>query len=184
MSKSSDSVPDKYDSITYHHWLEFENRRLKRSSDDFQQLFEDIVVRAKPGFVRVRPYGNIGDRKCDGLFRTDSTFFQVYSPDELKQSKVKNKINEDLDGAVKHWGDALKKWFFVYKVRQKLTPDIPGTLQQKEKQYPNIEIAHLSNDDVWEIARGLNHQQRSEVLGVPYEWKVKKEKNTTQFDQE
>jgi hypothetical protein len=42
----------------------------------------------------------------------------------------------------------------------------------------------LSNDDVWEIARGLSHQQRAEVLGVPYQWKVKKEKNTTQFDQE
>ncbi len=95
MSVSSNSVPDEYDPITYYHWLEFENRRLKRSSDDFQQLFEDIMVHVRPGFVRVRPYGKLGDRKCDGLFYADSTFFQVYSPDELKQSKVQKKIDRE-----------------------------------------------------------------------------------------
>ncbi|MDX2243500.1 MAG: NACHT domain-containing protein [Leptolyngbyaceae cyanobacterium bins.302] len=167
MSESSKSRPDEYDPITYHHWQEFEIRRLKRSSDDFQQLFEDIMVRAKPGFIRVRPYGNIGDRKCDGLFRADSRFFQVYSPDELEQAKVQKKIDEDLDGAVAHWGDALKTWVFVYNVRRGLAPDIPGTLQEKQKQYPNITIEHLSNDDLWEITRGLRVEQRTEILGLP-----------------
>jgi hypothetical protein len=167
MSESSKSRPDEYDSITYHHWQEFEIRRLKRSSEDFQQLFEDIMVRARPGFIRVRPYGNIGDRKCDGLFRDDSIFFQVYSPDELEQAKVQKKIDEDLDGAVAHWGDALKTWLFVYNVRRGVPPDILGTLQKKQKQYPNIKIDHLSNDDLWEITRGLSVEQRNEILGLP-----------------
>jgi hypothetical protein len=167
MSESSKSRPDEYDSITYHHWQEFEIRRLKRSSEDFQQLFEDIMVRARPGFIRVRPYGNIGDRKCDGLFRDDSIFFQVYSPDELEQAKVQKKIDEDLDGAVAHWGDALKTWLFVYNVRRGVPPDILGTLQEKQKQYPDIKIDHLSNDALWEITRGLSVEQRNEILGLP-----------------
>ncbi|MCY7276206.1 MAG: NACHT domain-containing protein, partial [Phormidesmis sp. CAN_BIN44] len=167
MSKSSESRPDEYDPITYHHWQEFEIRRLKRSSDDFQQLFEDVMVRARPGFIRVRPYGNIGDRKCDGLFRDDSIFFQVYSPDELEQAKVQKKIDEDLDGVVAHWGDGFKTWIFVYNVRRGLPPDIPGTLHEKQKQYPDITIDHLSNDGLWEIARGLSAEQRNEILGLP-----------------
>lgn len=179
MSESSKSRPDEYDSITYHHWQEFELRRLKRSSDDFQQLFEDIMVRARPGFIRVRPYGNIGDRKCDGLFRDDSIFFQVYSPDELEQAKVQKKIDEDLNGAVAHWGEALKEWIFVYNVRRGLPPDIPGTLQEKQKQYPDIKIAHLSNDDLWEITRGLSLNQRSEILGAPPQWNFGKLKRST-----
>lgn len=166
MSESSKSKSDEYDPITYHHWQEFEIRRLKRSSEDFQQLFEDIMVRFRPGFIRVRPYGNIGDRKCDGLFRDDSTFFQVYSPDELEQAKVQKKIDEDLDGAVAHWGDALKTWTFVYNVRRGVPPDILGTLQEKQKQYPNINIDHRSNDDLWEITRGLSVQQRNEIFGA------------------
>lgn len=167
MSESSESRPNKYDPITYHHWQEFELRRLKRSSEDFQQLFEDIMVRAKPGFVRVRHYGNIGDRKCDGLFRQDSIFFQVYSPDELGQAKVQKKIDEDLDGAVSHWGESIKTWVFVYNVKRGVSPGILDTLQEKQKQYPNIKINHLSNDDLWEITRNLSIERRNEILGLP-----------------
>ncbi len=167
MNESSESRFSEYDPITYHHWQEFEIRRLKRSSEDFQQLFEDIMVRARPGFIRVRPYGNIGDRKCDGLFRDDSVFFQVYSPDELEQAKIQKKIDEDLDGAVAHWGKALKTWIFVYNVRRGLPPDIPGTLREKQKQYPDIKIDHLSNDDLWERTRSLSVEQRNEILGLP-----------------
>jgi len=171
MSKdeSSDNASGEFDRITYSHWLEFENRRLKRSSEDFQQLFEDIMVRARPGFTRIRPYGRyVGDRKCDGFLLADGTVFQVYSPDELKQAKVQKKINEDLKGAVEHWGDSLKKWVFVYNVRRGLAPDIVReTLQEKRKQYPNITLEPLSNDDLWKIACELSLQERAEILGVP-----------------
>jgi hypothetical protein len=54
-------------------------------------------------------------------------------------------------------------------VKQGLPPDIPQTLQKKKIQYPNIDISHLSNDDLWDIARGLDIQKRSEILGVPPE---------------
>jgi HEAT repeat protein/energy-coupling factor transporter ATP-binding protein EcfA2 len=168
MSESSKSRPDEYDAITNYHHLKFQNRCLRGSGDDFQQLFEDIMVRARPGeFERVRPYGKFGDRKCDGLIQAEGTIFQVYSPDELKQSEVQKKIDKDLDGAVAHWRDALKTWLFVYNVRRGVPPDILGTLQKKQKQYPNIKIDHLSNDDLWEITRGLSIEQRNEILGLP-----------------
>ncbi len=171
MSKdeSSNNASSEFDPITYSHWLEFENRRLKRSSEDFQQLFEDIMVRARPGFTRIRPYGRyVGDRKCDGFLPADGTVFQVYSPDELKQAEVQKKINEDLKGAIEHWGGTLKKWVFVYNVRRGLAPDIVReTLQEKRKQYPNITLEALSNDDLWKIACELTLQQRAEILGLP-----------------
>jgi tetratricopeptide (TPR) repeat protein len=168
MSESLNSKRDEYDPLTYHHWQEFEIRRLKMSGDDFQQLFEDIMVRARPReFERVRPYGRFGDRKCDGLIESEGIVFQVYSPDELKQAEVQKKIDEDLEGAVQHWSDILKKWVFVYNVKRGVPPDVLGTLQEKQKQYPGIKISHLSNDDLWEIARKLPVQQRAEILGAP-----------------
>lgn len=156
------------DPVTQYHWLEFENRRLKISGNEFQRLFEDIMVRAKPGFIRIRPYGPLGDRKCDGLFQADSTIYQVYSPDELKQADLQKKINEDLDGAVQHWKDRIKKWIFVYNDKKGgLPPDIPSILEKKKQQYPNITIEHLSNDGLWELTRDLTVQQRTEIFGAP-----------------
>ncbi len=168
MSKdeSLDSASSEFNLTTYIQSLQFKLRCYEASGDDFQRLFEDIMVRTRPGFMRIRPYGDIGDRKCDGLFRVESRFFQVYSPDELKQAQLKKKIHADLDGAVKHWSD-MKEWVFVYNVRRGVPPDIPKILQQKQKQYPNIEIDHWSNHYLWEMARGLSLQQRAEVLGAP-----------------
>jgi len=167
IGESLDNASDGFDPTTYIQSLQFKLRCYEASGEDFQRLFEDIIKRVTPEFMQIRPYGNIGDRKCDGLLYADGTIFQVYSPDALKQAQLKKKINEDLDGAVKHWGDTLKKWVFVYNVRQGLAPDIPKILQQKQKQYRNIEIDHWSNHYLWQMARGLSLQQRAEVLGAP-----------------
>jgi len=177
MSESSKSRSDQYDPVTDYHHLKFENRCLRGNGDDFQEIFEEIMVRARPGeFERVRPYGRFGDRKCDGLIESEGIIFQVYSPDELKQAEVQKKIDEDLEGAVQHWSDILKKWVFVYNAKRGTSSDIKLTLQQKQKQYPDIEIDSWSNDYLWEITRELSLQQRSEILGASPQWNVEKPK--------
>ena len=168
MSKSSKSGSDEYDPIADYHHLKFENRCLKANGSEFQRLFEEIMKLARPEeFQSIRPYGDIGDRKCDGLIESEGTIFQVYSPDKLTQANLRKKINEDLDGAVQHWEDRLKKWVFVYNVRDGIPPDISTALEQKRKEYPHIEIVPWTNAYLWEITRGLSVQQRSEILGAP-----------------
>ena len=113
------------------------------------------------------PYGNIGDRKCDGLFVSEGHIFQVYSPDDMKLAALKRKINDDLGMAVKHWAEQMKQWTFVYNARRGLPPDIPELLSTKRTQYPTLTLEHLSSDALWEMARGLTLQQRCEILGAP-----------------
>jgi hypothetical protein len=120
----------------------------------------------------VRPYGNIGDRKCDGLLFGSGTVYQVYSPDEMKQKETMDKIDEDLAGAVHHWGAELKKWVFVYNVMKGVPPDVPRHLLQKKQEYPQVEITHLSNDALWEVVCGLDEQKRAEVLGAPPQYEA------------
>ena len=125
------------------------------------------MKRARPEFIAIRPYGNIGDRKCDGLFFIDGVVFQVYSPDDLTQAELITKIEVDLEGAANHWKGTLKEWVFVYNVRRGLPPDIPAILKEQKKMYKKITLDHMSCDMLWEMARGLTLQQRSEVLGAP-----------------
>lgn len=167
MMEASQLIPAGYDPITLNHWLWFKYQCHECSPGDFQRLFENIIKRARPEFISIKPYGNIGDRKCDGLFHAVGTVFQVYSPDDLKMAELKKKIKEDLDGAVKHWKKVIKEWMFVFNARRGLPPDIPGELDLHRARYPKLTIDHLSSDGLWEIARGLTVQQRSEVLGAP-----------------
>jgi hypothetical protein len=162
------ATPQGFDPITLNHWLWYKYRCHECAPSDFQKLFEEIVKRAKPEFMQIRPYGNIGDRKCDGLFYVEdqSTVFQVYSPDEFKQAELESKIHEDLDGAVKYW-QSMISWTFVYNVRRGLPPDIPKVLECKRKQYPSLALDHWSSDHLWEMIRNLSLQQRCEILGAP-----------------
>lgn len=161
------AVPSGFDVITLYQWLWFKYRCHECTPTEFQGLFEEVMKRYKPEFMQIRPYGNIGDRKMDGLLRADSSIFQVYSPDDFTQAEVIKKINEDLDGAVKEWENDIKSWTFVYNVRRGLPPDIRRILNKKQEQYPNIRLEHISNDGLWEIARGLTPQQRAEIFGAP-----------------
>ena len=136
-----------YDVGTFIHWLQWELKCVDASGDEFQKLFESVIKKTDSRFMTIRPYGNIGDRKCDGLFYEDKVIFQVYSPDELTMANTQKKIAEDLELAVAHWKEqGLTKWVFVYNTRRGLPPDIPKTLDEQKKKYPWLEIDHLSKE--------------------------------------
>ena len=117
-------TPNNFDPITLFHWLWWRLQCLEASPQEFQRLFEKAAIRVRPDFARVRPYGNLGDRKCDGLWWGDGTVFQVYSPDQLKLKETLDKIEEDLAGAVAEWGSQLRTWVFVYNTRLGVAADV------------------------------------------------------------
>jgi hypothetical protein len=84
------AIPSGYGPVLLNHFLWYKYHCSECSPSEFQILFEKIVKRVDPKFMSVRPYGNIGDRKCDGLYFADgaATVFQVYAPDELKQDEL------------------------------------------------------------------------------------------------
>lgn len=154
-----------FDPDTLWHWLYFRLKCYEVSGAEFQRLFEEIMKRREHGFIRVKPYGIIGDKKSDGVFNLGKTVFQVYSPEELTLSEVKQKINDDLLGAVQHWSNSMERWVFVFNTRFGLAPDVPLLLAEKQSEYPHIEIASLSNDELWTTMCELSAQQRAEILG-------------------
>jgi hypothetical protein len=164
----TNTVPSVYDPVTLFHWMWWKLLCYEVSPQEFQRLFEKVATRLGGDFVRIRPIGKLGDRKCDGLFWANGIVFQVYSPDELKLAKTLRKIEEDLAGAVKHWGDQLKRWVFVFNTRYGIAADIPQVLQKQNARYPNIKIEPLSSEMLWEqIREKLTLQQRAEILGPP-----------------
>jgi hypothetical protein len=161
------AIPQGYDPITLNQYLWFYYKCFTCPPTEFQNLFENIVKKTRPEFMRIRPYGRDGDRKCDGLFEADGHFFQVYSPDELTQANLVSKIEADLAGAVESWTDKLISWTFVYNTRIGLPPDVPAAIEVQRKKYPQLILDSLSKDALWEMTRSLTLQQRAEILGAP-----------------
>ena len=103
------AIPSGYDPVLLNHFLWYKYHCSECFLSEFQILFEKIVKRVDFKFMSVCFYGNIGDRKCDGLYFADGAaiVFQVYALDELKQDELIKKINEDLEGVVLYWSDRL-----------------------------------------------------------------------------
>lgn len=161
-------MTERLDAVTYVHWLYWRLKVLESGHMDFQYLFEKIMARAGDQFVRVKPHGRLGDKKCDGLFYDDGVVYQVYSPDEVVLKKTLKKIKEDLAGAVQEWGEDLKKWVFVYNTRGGIAADVPAMLKAQRRLYKDIVIEPLSDDDLWKnFVRPLCAQDRTEILGPP-----------------
>lgn len=106
---------------------------------------------ARSEFIATRPYGNIGNRKCDGLLFVDGIVFVGYSPDELTQADLITKIEEDLKGAAEHWKGTLKEWIFVYNVRCGLPPPGLGIVCRSRGRRLNSSMALVNSSPMWAI---------------------------------
>ncbi|MGA2585655.1 MAG: ABC-three component system protein [Candidatus Aminicenantales bacterium] len=97
---------------------------------EFQDFFSDLMSRRYPGdFRKVRPAGQHGDRKCDGLLPSEHQLFQCYAPERMETRPAIKKIEEDFYGAITHWGALFKTWIFVHNQYSGLPPDVERKLQ-------------------------------------------------------
>ena len=93
----------------------FENEFLRAKGNTFQEFFEKLMGFAyKADFMACRPWGNVGDKKNDGLLKSERRLFQVYAPNEMTAKDAIEKISADFEGARTHWKEYFDKWVFVH----------------------------------------------------------------------
>lgn len=102
-----------------HSWwgLELRTRLLSLTDVSFQTFFWDLMTLRHAGsFARVKPWGNIGDQKCDGYLIPEKRLFAVYAPQTFTLSAAKKKVAEDVRGALSAWDGsaAFAFWTLVY----------------------------------------------------------------------
>ena len=87
-------------------------------------------------FTRVRPWGNVGDRKNDGYLRSKRYLFQCFGPDDVRPlSKCINKIKADFKGALPYWQQHFDQWIFVHNDPKGLPPDVLKLLLDLSKKH-------------------------------------------------
>jgi hypothetical protein len=128
--------------ITRMYWERtFERDFVVSRYSAFQTLFTKIMELRHPhDFTQVRPWGNIGDQKCDGWLASEKRLFQVYAPDELTKTETEKKMNDDFRGASTHWSGKFDHWNFVHNSRDGVPPFVLQKTQAFGKANPNIDF--------------------------------------------
>jgi len=119
-------------------WFEMKFRETFRSKDGtgFQTFFSELMELRYPGdFQRVRPYGKLGDRKCDGYHTSIKVVYQLYAPETFKLAAILAKIDEDFAGALEFWKDQMLAWRFVHNQWRGLPADVVFRLNGLEADH-------------------------------------------------
>jgi len=147
--------------------LQFKVAFLQKRGTEFQDWFVRIATHAyDTDFEPVRPYGNLGDRKCDGYQISTATVFQCYAPALLKDRELIAKIDGDFSGALKHWPH-LKRWVFVHNdsVSGGLPPTVVQHLHQLRQRHPIIAIETWSEPQLRHLVMNLDLAQLEDLFG-------------------
>ena len=139
---------------------------LEKKGTEFQNFFSELMEKRYPGdFVRVRPWGAVGDQKSDGYLRSRRTLFGVYAPKEIKERKTISKIDEDFKEALPHWREHFDTWIFVHNDRDGLAPNVTKELLRLDKEYPNITIGSWGFEELRQELFQLQQEDIASLLG-------------------
>ncbi|CAM4173450.1 ABC-three component system protein [Kibdelosporangium persicum] len=139
----------------------------KHKATAFQDYFND-VMEAVYGvdFIRVRPAGNVGDRKCDGYLQSTDTVFQVYGPTTVKLASWLNKIDKDFAGAKAQWS-TMRSWTFVHNQHDGLPADVTQALLKLKTDHPNLTIEQWPPTHLLELTADLPEDKLVRLFGHP-----------------
>lgn len=144
-----------------------ENRILKANGKAFEDLFAEIMTLANRDFQRIKPWGDIGDRKNDGYIRKEATYYQVYAPENPvnKHLDAIKKMNEDLEGLIKAWSP-VEKFYFVFNDKTLgIHPDADKEMQNLIKKYKLKDGGILTAKNIDEIFIKLDESSICKIVG-------------------
>ena len=124
-----------------------------------------MEMRHPRDFVRVRPWGKLGDHKNDGYLPSKRQLFQCYAPREMDMTTCKTKINEDFAEALPYWKDYFDQWFFVHNDTHGLAADLLKLLLNLSAAHAPVSAAQWGYGELRQEFKQLSETDIATLLG-------------------
>lgn len=147
---------------------QIENKLYRIHGSEFQSFFEDVMEKYDPLFLKVRPYGRIGDKGNDG-YTLDGTYYQVYAPlEDGNHGKAVKKFIDDFENLQSSNWDG---WVNIKRYKCVLNDKFTGEtypliemLTNLRSCQPDIEFNLILAKDIQQIIEKLS-QSNLKKLG-------------------
>ncbi len=161
---------DAFTAIQRYYWrIALELKLRKSNSDAFQDFFSTVMgLLHGDDFVRVRPYGGLGDKGCDGYLQSNGQLFQCYGAlaGELKQvATLTNKMTEDFAKALKNLSSLMREWHMVHNIADGLPVEALTTLGMLKAANPKVALGFIGIEGFSERVFRLQPFQIESLLG-------------------
>ncbi len=144
--------------------LQFWIKVHKKNGTEFQAFFEAIMEKAFPGFRKIKPYGNEGDKGNDGYRPAEGIYYQAYAPAEPgeKEAVAAKKFKDDFAKLKNDWDEisTIKELNFVYNDKGLgVTIKLEGAKAELKTANPGIEFKIFTPKNLEEVFFKLNDDQ-------------------------
>ena len=146
--------------------------RLKLTNSygtEFQDFFSTIMEKVHGAdFIRVRAFGSLGDKGCDGYAQTSGQVFQCYGkmPDAaVNVAKLVGKINGDYVLAGNHLQAIMKEWHFGHNLVNGLPTEAILAVESLKAANTNHTIGLIGPSSIEEQALELSKDNLFELFG-------------------
>jgi hypothetical protein len=153
--------------------LIFNVQTLKADGKSYEDIFTSVQMLLDITFRKIKPYGNVGDKKNDGFLPKTGYYFQVYAPENPENPRtIKNAISKlvnDFSGLYKSWNDTnpIQKFHFVINDKQRgCPPDLELKIVDLRNMYPSIEFATYTLDNLLDDFCKLSQEDMEKIVGV------------------
>lgn len=161
---------DPFTASQRYYWrIALELKLRKSNSDAFQDFFSTVMgLLHGDDFVRVRPYGALGDKGCDGYLQSNGQLFQCYGAlaGELKQvATLTTKMTDDFAKALKKLAAIMKEWHMVHNIADGLPVEAVTTMNALKEANPSLAFGFVGMEGFSERVFRLQPFQIESLLG-------------------
>jgi hypothetical protein len=145
--------------------------KMRKSSGDAFQDFFSTVMAARHGsdFVRVRPFGKLGDKGCDGYLMSSGQLFQCYGAlngDGGKVDYLIGKMEKDFSKANANFSKIMKEWHMVHNLVDGLPAEAILKLTELKETAPTLTLGFVSMEGFEERIFALDDNVIENLLGM------------------
>lgn len=147
--------------------MELKLRRVNGNA--FQDFFSDVMQELYgEDFVRVRPFGSVGDKGCDGYIQSSGQVFACYGAingDGGKVNYLIGKMNDDFQKAKEKIPQLMKEWYLVHNLVDGLPINAVEVLNNLQQENRGIKLGFIGMEGFQERIKNLNTRQVETLLG-------------------
>ena len=141
----------------------------KCSGDGFQEFFSVVMAKLHGSdFVRVRPFGVLGDKGCDGYLQPSGQVFACYGAlngDGGKVAYLIGKMGMDYAKAAAALSAIMKEWHMVHNLVDGLPVEATLKLEELRRANPTKTFGFIGLEGFYERILGLPQCDIEALLG-------------------
>ncbi len=144
--------------------------KLRRTTGNaFQTFFSDIMeARHGDDFIRLKPYGQLGDKGCDGYLNSSGCVFACYGAQNGAAgsvSKFVKKMNDDFDKAKSELGNIMLSWRMTHNIIEGLPAEAIQAMGTLKNNNPDVEFSFFGRPSIAETMAYLSEGELEKFLG-------------------